>query len=91
MTACDVRGCLRHVTARAGNRRFGGPVAPAKGLLDALHDNRQSGPFYRDLGVPSPLENDDPAHVSALAVEVDNGHPRTEYMIGTELHTTGTC
>ena len=78
-----------HVTAPARNGRPGGPVGRAKGLLDALHDNRPRGPFYRDLGVPPPLANDDPAHVSALAVEVDTGHPRTEYMIGTELRADG--
>ena len=71
---------------------MGGPVGPvgrAEGLLDAVHDNRHRGPFYRELGVPPPPANDDPSHVSALTVEVDTGHPRTEYMIGTELRSDG--
>lgn len=78
-----------HVTAPARNGRSGGPVGRAKGLLDALHDNRRHGPFYRDLGVSPPLVNDDPAHVGVLAVEVAAGHPRTQYMIGTELCVDG--
>jgi hypothetical protein len=78
-----------HVTAPARNGPPGGPVGRAKGLLDALHDNRQHGPFYRDLGVSPPLVDDDPAHVGVLAVEVTPGRPRTQYMIGTELRLDG--
>jgi hypothetical protein len=74
-----------HVTAPARNGRPGGPVGRAKGLLDALHDNRRHGPFYRDLGVSPLLADDSPAYVTALAVEVSPGHPRTQYLIGTEL------
>src|SRR5205807_17696 len=66
-----------HVTALAGNGTPGGPVGRAKGLLDALHDNRRFGPFYCDLGVSPPLVDDDPAHVELLAIEVARGQPRT--------------
>lgn len=41
----------------------GGPMGRAKGLLDALHDDRRSGPKYADLGAPAPLSNDDPGCV----------------------------
>jgi hypothetical protein len=78
-----------HVTAPGRNQQPGGPVGRAKGLLDALHDNRCHGPFYRDLGVQPPLADDDPAHVSVLAVEVGAGDPRTEYLIGTGLRVDG--
>jgi hypothetical protein len=78
-----------HVTALARHGPPGGPVGRAKGLLDALHDNRRSGPFYRDLGASPPLVNDDPAHVGVLAVEVTAGYPRTQYLIGTEFQVNG--
>lgn len=60
-----------------------GPRGRAKGLLDALHDDRQSGPLYREIGTRPPIADDDPGHVAGLAVEV---HPATtssvEYRIG---------
>lgn len=83
------RVVVGHVTAPACNGPPGGPVGHAKGLLDALHDNRRHGPFYRDLGVSPPLVNDDPAHVQVLAIEVTAGHPLTQYTIGTKLHING--
>jgi hypothetical protein len=83
------RVVICHVTAPARNGRSGGPVGRAKGLLDALHDNRRQGPFYSALGVSPPLADDSPAHVIALAVEVSPGHPRTRYLIGTELRVDG--
>jgi len=84
--ACAVIG---HITAPGRNGHQGGPVGRAKGLLDALHDNRLHGPFYRDLGMSPPLVDDDPAHVAVLAVEVSTGDPRTEYLIGTGLRIEG--
>jgi hypothetical protein len=77
------------VTAPARNGPPAGPAGRAKGLLDALHDNRRNGPFYRDLGTTPPLADDDPAHVVALAVEVATGQPRTRYTIGTGLSISG--
>lgn len=61
----------------------------AKGLLDALHDNRQHGPLYRDFGVQSPLLDDGPAHVDALAVEVAEGQSHSQYSIGVGLDVRG--
>ncbi len=78
-----------HVTAPARHGPPGGPVGRAKGLLDALHDNRRSGPFYRDLGASPPLVNDDPTHVGVLAVEAIPGYLRTRYLIGTEFRVNG--
>jgi len=78
-----------HVTALARHGPPAGPVGRDKGLLDALLDNRRSGPFYRDLGVSPPLVDDDPAHVGVLAVGVTPGHPRTRYLIGTEFRIDG--
>lgn len=83
------RVVVGHVTAPARNGLPGGPVGRAKGLLDALHDNRRHGPFYRDFGVSPPLINDDPEHVQVLAIEVIAGHSVTQYAIGTELHING--
>jgi hypothetical protein len=45
----------------------------AKALLDALHDDRKSGPFHADLGADAPLADDTPEHVCGLAVEVRGG------------------
>lgn len=67
----------------------GGPLGRAKGLLDALHDDRKSGPWYRDVAGRAPLLDDHPAHVCGLAVEVRPGDPRTEYVLGTELFVAG--
>ena len=67
----------------------GGPLGRAKGLLDALHDDRKSGPRYRDLPGRAPLVDDHPEHVCGLAVEVTPGEPRTEYLIGPELVVAG--
>jgi hypothetical protein len=78
-----------HVTAPARHGPPGGPVGRAKGLLDALHDNRRSGPFYRDRGASPPLADDDPAHVEVLAVEVIAGRPRTQYLLGAEFQVSG--
>jgi hypothetical protein len=83
------RVVVGHVTAPGRNGPPGGPVGRAKGLLDALHDHRRHGPFYRDLGMSSPLVNDDPAHVQVLAIEVIVGHPQTQYEIGTGLSING--
>jgi hypothetical protein len=66
-----------------------GPVNRAKGLLDALHDDRRSGPKYRHLGARPPLEDDDPDHVSGLAVEVVPGDLRTDYQLGGSLSIAG--
>lgn len=66
-----------------------GPGGRAKGLLDALHDDRKSGPWYRDLahqGVPA---DDRPDHVRGLAVEVAVGATKTEYLLGSELAIRG--
>ena len=60
-------------------------LAGPKALVEALHDDRRSGPKYRDLGVRAPLAVDDPTHVSGLAVGAVADDPRTEYMLGTEL------
>ena len=71
-------------------RRPAGPKDRAKGVLDALHDARRTGPFYRELGVSAPLANDHPAVVRGLAVEVHAGpEPRVEYAIGTDLQIAG--
>lgn len=67
----------------------GGPLGRAKPLLDALHDDRRSGPWYRDHPGRAPLMDDHPSHVCGLAVEVQAGDPHTEYMLGGELHVAG--
>jgi hypothetical protein len=78
------------VTARtAGRSAPGGPLGRAKGLLDALHDDRRSGPQYQDLPGRAPLVDDHPSHVRALAVEIAAGEPQTEYLIGAELAIAG--
>jgi hypothetical protein len=74
------------VTVPRGRRQpLGGPLGRAKTLLDALHDDRKAGPYYSRLGAAAPLVNDDPARVCGLAVEVREGPPRTEYLIGRRL------
>jgi hypothetical protein len=60
----------------------GGPLGRAKGLLDALHDDRKSGPWYRDRAAAAPLADDHPQHVRGLAVEVRADKPRTECQLG---------
>ncbi len=78
------------LSARTGGRSApGGPLGRAKGLLDALHDDRLSGPRYRDLPGRAPLVDDHPSHVRALAVEVAAGEPHTEYLLGAELAIAG--
>jgi hypothetical protein len=80
-----------HVTAPGrGSAPPAGPIGRAKGLLDALHDDRSSGPRYRDLGVTPPLADDTPAHVRGLAVEVRVGSPGTNYVLGEDLTVEGT-
>jgi hypothetical protein len=76
-----------HITA--GGRQPGGPAGRAKTFLDALHDDRKSGPKYHDLGAPAPLADDGPRQVSGLALEVRPGAPRTRYLIGARLHVRG--
>jgi len=77
--------CRVTAPARWG-RPPGGPLGRAKGLLDALHDDRRSGPRY---GACAPLEDDHPEHVSGLAVEVRAGEPRTDYLVGRGLRIAG--
>lgn len=57
----------------------------AKRLLDALHDQRGTGAKYASLPSAPPLEDDDPAHVSALAVEVRRGLDQIDYSMGPDL------
>lgn len=79
-----------HVSALEGlGRPPGGPLGRAKPLLDALHDHRGTGPWYRDLPGHAPLVDDDPSHVRGLAVEVKAGEPRTEYVVGADLSVAG--
>jgi hypothetical protein len=60
-----------------------GPRGRAKGLLDALHDDRQSGPKYVQLAGRAPLAGDDPRVVGGLAVEVRPGAAaQVEYRVG---------
>jgi hypothetical protein len=72
-----------------GRSRPAGPLGRAKTALDALHDDRKSGPWYEGLGARAPLVDDTPAHVCGLAVEVREGPPRTEYAIGRALAIGG--
>jgi hypothetical protein len=68
----------------------GGPRGRAKALLDVLHDDRQVGPHYAELGATAPLADDDALHVSGLGVEVRAGEPeRVEYRIGSRLSVAG--
>lgn len=84
LTPCFV--VARVVDLASSGRRVGGPKDRAKGLLDALHDQRQTGPFYRDFGVEAPLPDDHPPVVAGLAVEVRAGdEPAVEYRIGSRL------
>ncbi len=68
----------------------GGPVGRAKSSLDALHDDRSTGPYYWALGATPPLLDDTPAHLAGLAVEVRPGERRTQYTIGKSLGPRGT-
>ena len=77
------------VSAPAIGRAPAGPRNRAKGLLDALHDDRRSGPLYRDLPGQAPLQGDAPSDVCGLAVEVVAGAPATEYLLGASLVITG--
>ena len=76
-----------HITA--AGQRPGGPAERAKMFLDALRDDRKSGPKYQDLGAPAPLLDDTPRHVGGLALEVRLGGPATQYLIGTRLRVAG--
>ena len=73
----------------AAGRPPGGPAGRAKAFLDALHDDRKSGPKYRDLRLPAPLTDDTPRHVGGLALEVRPGPPQTRYLIGDHLRMAG--
>lgn len=73
----------------ASGRPPAGPVGRAKGLLDALHDDRKVGPWYRDSPGRAPLRDDHPGHVAGLAVEVRRGEPSTRYLLGGELSVHG--
>lgn len=74
--------------SRRGNPPAG-PLGRAKGLLDALHDDRKTGPWYRDMGGRGPLIDDHPLHVRGLAVEVRAGEPRTDSLLGSNLQVAG--
>lgn len=81
---------VAHVSAPTiSGQSPGGPAGRAKCLLDALHDDRGSGPLYRDMGARALLEDDDPTHVAGLAVEVAHGRPRTTYQLGEALQIRG--
>lgn len=67
----------------------GGPLGRPKGLLDALHDDRKTGPWYCNLPGRAPLTDDHPAHVRGLAVEVLPGEARTECQFGTDDSVAG--
>lgn len=69
-----------------------GPIDRAKPLLDALHDNRHRGPFYRELDTIAPLPDDDARHVSGLAVEVtSSSRPSVQYTLASRLSISGRC
>src|SRR3954453_9043577 len=75
------------VVARVSSFAPSGPKGRAKALLDALHDGRLSGPWYRDFGAPAPLPGDEPRYVRGLAVEMRRAEEAesVEYMIGSNL------
>lgn len=77
-----------HVEA-AGNAS---PQTHAKALLDALHDDCRSGPWYREFGVAAPLPGDDPHLVAGLAIEVRHvgSKERVTYSAGQTLRVRGT-
>jgi hypothetical protein len=88
-TPCVV---VARVTARPAQGRStpGGPKDRAKGLMDALHDDRTNGPKYRDLGARAPLPDDHGESVHGLAVEVHAGMPDSvEYRLGRVLQIVG--
>jgi hypothetical protein len=59
------------VIARVGARRPRAITSElAKALLDALHDRKHNPPSYRSAAATAPLVDDDPTHVSALAIEL---------------------
>jgi hypothetical protein len=77
---------VAHITAQG----LVGAKGRAKPLLDALHDDRRTGPKYADLGWPPPLRGDSPPNVRGLAVEVRAGEPdRVEYRLGSDLVIKG--
>ena len=63
-----------HITA--GGRRPGGPAGRGKAFLDALHDDRKSGPKYRDLGTSAPLPDDTPRYVGGWHLRSAPALPR---------------
>lgn len=88
-TPCVV---VARVTARPAPGRSvpGGPKDRAKGLMDALHDDRKQGPKYADLRAIAPLPDDDPMHVHGVAVEVRAGETDSvEYRLGDRLVVAG--
>lgn len=83
---------VARVTARParGHARPAGPKGRAKGLMDALHDDRSRGPKYADLKAIAPLPDDDSRYVHGLAVEVRAGEAESvEYRLGERLLAHG--
>lgn len=80
-----------HITATAKGRPPGGLAGRVKVFLHALHDDRRSGPKYRDIGAVAPLADDGPRHVGGLAIELRSGSPQTQtrYLIGGRLRVAG--
>ena len=78
-----------HISAMARARLPGGPAGRAKIFLDALHDERRSGPKYRDIGAVAPLADDGPRHVGGLAIEVHPGSSQTQVLIGARMRVAG--
>lgn len=80
---------VRAVTA-TGRVLPAGPMDRAKGVMDALHDQRRSGPKYVELAVQPPLPDDGNRYISGLAVEVRPGsHNQTTYLLGQSLLANG--
>ncbi len=52
-----------------------GPLGRAKGLLDALHGDRSSGPRYRDFGYRRPSTTTRRHRFAALRSRFATGHP----------------
>lgn len=74
------------VVAHVSSPRPVGAPGLAKRLMDALHDQRRSGPRFESLGVTAPLYDDHPESVTGLAVEVRPAPaPTVEYLLGSSL------
>ncbi len=95
---CPCAGCSGRATATgplivvghiSAPGRLGGPASRAKAFLDALHDDRRSGPKYDGFRLLAPLPDDTPQHVRGLALEVRPGAPQTRYLIGDHLRVAG--